>query len=94
VGVWQKLVSGRMVIRTFMADGKVQSDFSGDSEIDIWGYYKVRGNQVEFRDIGGAACNTPGRYMFKISDGKLTFTLLDDSCTGRSSGLSGIWVKQ
>jgi len=67
--------------------------FSGDPEIDIWGYYQLKGNEIEFRDIGGAACNSPGVYKYNVNDDKLNFTLINDNCDGRSTELSGIWNK-
>jgi CubicO group peptidase (beta-lactamase class C family) len=94
IGVWQKQNSSRIITRTFIPNNKVQSDFSGDPEIDIWGYYHLNGNNIEFRDIGGAACNNLGLYKYNLHDNKLSFSLIKDSCDGRTTGLSGIWTRK
>jgi hypothetical protein len=54
----------------------------------------LKGNEIELKDFGGAACNTLGVYKYNILDDKLSFTLINDSCDGRSSGLSGIWRRK
>jgi len=71
-----------------------QSDFSDDPEIDIWGYYQLNRNQIELRDIGGAACNNIGLYEYSLLDDELSFKLINDSCDGRSTGLSGTWTRK
>ncbi len=100
VGIWQKPSNSRSHLgmnyetRTFMPDGKVQADFMGNPEIDVWGYYYTRGNQIEFEDIGGNACKNNGVYKYFIDIDTLTFQPIEDNCVGRLNGLSGKWIRK
>ena len=82
VGIWQKPSNSRSHIginyetRTFMPDGKVQTDFMGNPEIDVWGYYYTMDNQIDFEDIGGNACKNNGKYRYFIDNDTLTFSQL------------------
>jgi CubicO group peptidase (beta-lactamase class C family) len=92
-GVWKKVNDNRNNIRTFFPDNKVQTNFFGDSEIDVWGFYSIDGNEIEFADIGGAACSTSGKYQYEIQNDTLRFFEMTDICEGRKLGLSGDWIK-
>ncbi len=94
IGVWQKQTPYKSSTRTFMPDGKVQSDFMGDPEIDVWGFYKIKNNQIEFEDVGGNACKSEGSYKYWIKNDTLQFHIINDTCDGRSQGLSGIWTRK
>ncbi|MBI9072838.1 MAG: beta-lactamase family protein [Melioribacteraceae bacterium] len=100
VGIWQKPSNSRSHLginyetRTFMPNGKVQSDFMGNPEIDVWGYYYASGNQIEIEDIGGNACENNGVYKYFIDNDTLTFKPIQDNCDGRLNGLSGKWMRK
>ncbi len=100
LGIWQKQSNSRSHLginsdtRTFMLDGKVQSDFTGNPEIDVWGYYYLKDNQIELEDIGGNACKNNGIYNYSIQNDTLIFQTVNDNCDGRLMGLSGIWVRK
>jgi len=92
-GVWSQTNNNRLITRTFTSDNKVQTDFYRDKEIDVWGYYKIEGNQIIFTDIGGAACAEDGIYEYKIKNDTLIFTPIKDNCEGRKAGLLKNWIR-
>jgi CubicO group peptidase (beta-lactamase class C family) len=92
-GVWKKTRDNRNNIRTFFPDHKVQTNIYGDEEIDVWGYYAINGNEIQFTDIGGAACATIGDYFYEIENDTLRFMEISDECQGRKIGLKGDWIR-
>lgn len=94
MGVWQKQLLNRKITKTFTPDYKSQSDFYGDEEIDIWGYYSLKGDTVIFRDMGGKSCDYEGLYRYKISNDTLRFQKIkDEECDGRVRGMEGNWIR-
>jgi CubicO group peptidase (beta-lactamase class C family) len=93
-GVWTQVRSNRRVTRTFFPDNKVQTNFQDDGEIDVWGFYDVEENKIEFSDIGGSACVPKGIYTFKIKNDTLRFQEIQDDCDGRKLSLLNTWIRQ
>jgi CubicO group peptidase (beta-lactamase class C family) len=92
-GVWEKANDNRNNIRTFFPNHKVQTNIYGDEEIDVWGFFTITGNEIQFTDIGGAACSNKGNYYYEIRNDTLRFTEISDECQGREIGLSGSWIR-
>ena len=93
-GVWTQAGRNRRVTRTFFPDNKVQTNFQDDREIDVWGYYDVEEDMIEFTDIGGAACVPKGTYTFLVQNDTLRFQEIQDNCDGRKVSLLNDWVRQ
>lgn len=94
VGVWQKPIPNRVILRTFTPDFKTQTDFYGDEEIDVWGYYELRGDTIVFKDMGGVPCDFAGIYKYDIVNDTLRFRLIkDDECDGRVREMGDTWTR-
>lgn len=86
VGRWEITVdgSGRALVR-----------FNGQQVVE--GPYQINGQEITFsaEDTGSYACRVPGRYTWRISNGELRFTKLEDNCEGRVIALtSHPWTLQ
>jgi len=94
VGKWIKEINGRTLTFTLTSDKKVQVEFAGDEEIDVYGSYEISGKQITFTDEGGDySSDSSGTYEFKVSDTSISFTNVDDPVNGRSMLLEGTWSK-
>lgn len=93
VGSWIKLVDGNKISFNLKADNKSEVEFTGDDVIDVYGSYKVSGSQITFTDEGGDySSGTSGVYEFKISENKMTLTIVSDTVRGRSMVVKGTWT--
>lgn len=94
VGKWTKELNGRTLTFTLTSDKKVQVEFAGDEEIDVYGSYEISGKQITFTDeAGDYSSDSSGTYEFKVSDTSISFTNVDDTVDGRSMLLEGTWSK-
>lgn len=63
----------------------------------IKGTVRINGNQITFHDVSGPlACKASqvnGRYAWKITGTKLSFTRLADKCQGRRTLLTAIFAR-
>jgi len=39
-------------------------------------------------------CNTPGRYVFLVSETRLALVAVSDTCVPRKAAMQGIWTKK
>ena len=94
VGKWIKESNGRTITLTLTFDKKVEVEFAGDDEIDVYGSYEISEKQITFTDEGGQySSDSSGTYEFKVSDTSISFTIVDDPVNGRSMLLEGTWSK-
>ena len=94
VGTWKKVVDANEITITLKADNKSEVEFTGDDVIDVYGSYKISGVQITFTDEGGDySSGTSGVYEFKLSENKMTLTIVDDPVDGRSMVVEGTWTK-
>jgi hypothetical protein len=86
VGTWA-VPNGRE--QTFTADGEFF--VTADGEVLAEGTYEATPTTIELTPGSGPiACAEPGTYEWEVQDDTLTFTAIDDHCTGRKEGLDGV----
>lgn len=86
VGTWSP-PSGRE--QTFTADGEFF--VAADGEVLAEGTWTATPTTVELVPGSGAiACDQPGSYEWEVEGDTLTFTVVEDPCTGRREGMNGV----
>jgi hypothetical protein len=90
-GKWERTVQGITMSIVFDETGGYQVEFTGDGITDVTGTCTLEKDRITFQDTSGMAAPEPGIYSFKILDGKITFTIVDDPSQGRSALLPGTW---
>jgi hypothetical protein len=94
VGKWTKSNQGSTISFVMTSELKYEVDFTGDSGAEVIGSFKVSDNMVTFTDEGGDyGSDTSGKYEFKLGDGSVTFTEVDDPADGRRMVVEGTWSK-
>jgi hypothetical protein len=74
------------------ASGKVKLTWSG--HVAGGGRYVISGSTITLTPKKGGQCKTKGKYTFKATGGKLTFTVIKDTCAVRRDVLTyGGWTK-
>ncbi|PLX12514.1 MAG: hypothetical protein C0597_13185, partial [Marinilabiliales bacterium] len=72
-----------------------ETDFIGDSSIDVWGSISISGNQITITDEGGPyQSSVNGLYSFQVVGNTVSFIEVNDPEEGRRVLIEGIWTKQ
>ncbi|HEY8187891.1 MAG TPA: PQQ-binding-like beta-propeller repeat protein [Pyrinomonadaceae bacterium] len=62
----------------------------GERWPSLSGSWKSKGDEVELMMTGGpGGCDGPGRYQFRVADGRVTFNLVSDECVPRRMIVGG-----
>ena len=92
-GTWTRVYDGRDCTLTITADHNWQAEFIDDGGIDVWGTYTLSGSQITILDTGGEyRSDSPGVYIFGVSESSLVITVVSDPEAGRSTVIEGVWL--
>jgi len=73
------------------ASGKVKLTWKG--HVAGGGRYVISGSTITLTPRKGGECTSKGKYTFKLSGGKLRFTVIKDTCETRRDVLTyGAWT--
>ncbi len=95
VGNWTKTVQTYPFIISIISNNSYTVSMAGT--IGESGTYTSTSSSITLNATGGtSSCiNIPGKYNFSISGNTLSFSLVSDTCNGRSDALvGGAWTKQ
>ncbi len=89
-GVWYRSVEDLDVFLSFEKETFWLRVGSGSRQ--MVGRYEIEGDTLKLvdEDCGEAV----GSYLLKKAEGRITFTLIEDACEGRTSVLQGEWVQK
>jgi hypothetical protein len=90
-GSWQNSMG---TIWTFKDDGTFDADLNQNDKRDVWGTYKINGDQITLQRTGGLrvrGCDGKGIYKFEHAGDSLKFTLVRDDCKLRRKNVLTEW---
>lgn len=93
IGLWKKSFAGSEWTLLMKLNGEVT--LRKDGEVMVDSMVKAEGDKFTFEDVNGAmAADEPGTYQISITDGKLSFQVVEDPSQGRQQLLTGeAWVR-
>ena len=92
---WTRFFEGRTYTLTFTADHTWEADYTGNSDIDVWGTYSISASEITFVDTGGEQRSEhAGTYIFSVNESSLIFSVVSDFEAERMLVIEGVWLPE